>query len=307
MSKKIIFMGTPMFAVPILKSLYQNGYPISIVYTQPPQKSKRGQKINKSPIQNMAETLNLELRTPICLKSNNEEYEYFKKIDADLAIVVAYGQIIPKEYLNLAKKGFINIHASLLPKWRGAAPIQRSIINLDKETGISVMKIVEELDAGPVCSSYKIDLENNLNASDVADKLSQLAAKKIIDIIDDMFEDKANFIEQDHSKASYAPKIKKKEGEINWSNDAKNINGKINGLYPFPGAYFIFKGERYKILKAEIGNGVGNPGEVISDYLEVACGDRQSIKIKEIQREGKKAQNIGEFMLGSQIKKGITI
>ena len=307
MAKKIIFMGTPMFAVPILKSLYQNGYPISHVYTQPPQRSQRGQKINKSPIQGIAETLNLEFRTPESLKNNNEELEYFKKIDADLAIVVAYGQIIPKEFLNLTKKGIINIHASLLPKWRGAAPIQRSIINLDKETGISVMKIAEELDTGPICNTYKIDLENNLNASDVADKLSLLAAEKILDNIDDILEDKANFIEQDHSKATYASKIQKAEGEINWSNNAKDINGKINGLYPVPGAFFIYKGERYKILKAEIGNGTGNPGEVISDYLEVACGDKQSIKIKEIQREGKKVQSISEFMLGSQIRKGITI
>ena len=307
MGRKIIFMGTPLFAVPILKSLYQNGYPISHVYTQPPQRSQRGQKINKSPIQGIAETLNLEFRTPESLKDNNEEFEYFKKIDADLAIVVAYGQLIPKKFLNLTKKGFINIHASLLPKWRGAAPIQRSIINLDKETGISVMKIAEELDTGPVCNTYKIDLEDNLNANDVADKLSQLAAEKVLDNIDDILEDKANFIEQDHSKATYASKIQKAEGEINWSNNARDINGKINGLYPVPGAFFIYKGERYKILKAEIGNGFGNPGEVISDYLEVACGDRQSIKIKEIQREGKKAQSISEFMLGSQIRKGIKI
>ena len=307
MAKKIIFMGTPMFSVPILKSLYQNGYPISHVYTQPPQRSQRGQKINKSPIQGIAETLNLEFRTPESLKDNDEEFEYFKKIDADLAIVVAYGQLIPKKFLDLTKKGFINIHASLLPKWRGAAPIQRSIINLDKETGISVMKIAEELDTGPVCNTYKIDLEDNLNANDVADKLSQLAAEKVLDNIDDILEDKANFIEQDHSKATYASKIQKAEGEINWSNNAKDINGKINGLYPVPGAFFIYKGERYKILKAEIGNGIGNPGEVISDYLEVACGDRQSIKIQEIQREGKKAQSISEFMLGSQIRKGITI
>ena len=300
-------MGTPMFAVPILTSLYQNGYPISHVYTQPPQKSKRGQKINKSPIQGIAETLSLQFRTPKSLKDNNEEYEYFKRIDADLAIVVAYGQIIPKEFLNLTKKGFINIHASLLPKWRGAAPIQRSIMSLDKQIGISIMKIAEQLDTGPVCNSYKIDLENNLNASDVADKLSLIAAEKISINIDDVLEDNANFIEQDHSKATYASKIQKAEGEIDWNDSAKNINGKINGLYPVPGAYFIYKGERYKILKAQIGNGIGNPGEIVSDYLEVACGDKHSIIIKEVQRQGKKPQNIGEFMLGSQIKKGAIV
>ena len=152
MLKKIIFMGTSLFAVPILKSLYQNGYPISIVYTQPPQKSQRGQRVNKSPIQGISETLYLEFRTPISLKNNKEEYKYLKELKADIAIVVAYGQIIPKEILALTKKGFINIHASLLPKWRGAAPIQRSIMNLDKQTGLSIMKINEKLDTGPVSS-----------------------------------------------------------------------------------------------------------------------------------------------------------
>ena len=300
-------MGTPMFAVPILKSLYQNGYPISNVYTQPPQKSQRGQRINKSPIQGIAETLNLDFKTPKSLKDNNEEYESFKKIEADLVVVVAYGQIIPKEFLNLSKKGFINIHASILPRWRGAAPIQRSIMNLDKETGVSIMKIAEKLDTGPVCNTYKINLENNLNAQDIGEKLSLLAAEKILDNIDDILDDKATFIEQDHSKATYASKIQKSEGEIDWTESAKNIIGKINGLYPTPGAFFIYNGERYKILKAEIGNGIGNPGEVISDYLEIVCGKNQSIKITEIQRQGKKPQNIGEFMLGSLIKKGSKI
>ena len=300
-------MGTPMFAVPILKSLYQNGYPISDVYTQPPQKSQRGQRINKSPIQGIAETLNLEFRTPKFLKNNNEEFEYFKSINADLAVVVAYGQIIPKEFLNLTKKGFINIHASILPSWRGAAPIQRSIMNLDKETGITIMKIAEQLDTGPICNTYKINLENNLNAQDISEQLSSLAAENILDNIDNILDDKAKFIEQNHAQATYAPKIQKLEGKINWDENALNIIGKINGLYPVPGAFFIFKGERYKILKADIGNGIGNPGEVVSDYLEVACGNRQSIKIKEIQRQGKKPQNIDEFMLGSQIKKGSLI
>ena len=159
MPKKIIFMGTPLFAVPILKSLYQNGYPINTVYTQPPQKSQRGQKINKSPIQNISEILNLEFRTPNKIKDNKEEFEYIKELEADLAIVVAYGQIIPMEYLDLTKKGFINIHASILPNWRGAAPIQRSIMNLDDETGISIMKISEELDTGPVSDIYKIKIK----------------------------------------------------------------------------------------------------------------------------------------------------
>ena len=307
MVKKIVFMGTPIFAVPILKSLYQNGYPISDVYTQPPQKSQRGQKINKSPIQSIAETLSLDFRTPKSLRDNKEEYEYFKGIEADLGIVVAYGQIIPKEFLKLTKKGFINIHASLLPKWRGAAPIQRSIINLDTKTGISIMKVTEKLDSGPICNNYKIDLKTSFNAKDVSEKLSLIASEKILDNVDDILDDKAKFIEQDHSKATYAKKIEKLEGSINWNETARQIIGKINGLYPSPGAFFMFKGERYKILKAEQGNAKGNPGYVVSDYVEIVCGDNRSIKVIEIQRQGKKPQNINEFMPGSLIKKGSQI
>ena len=300
-------MGTPMFAVPILKSIYQNGFDISAVYTQPPKKSHRGQRINKSPIQGISETLNLNFRSPHTLNNNKSEYEFIKNLNADLAIVVAYGQIIPKEFLDLTRKGFINIHGSILPKWRGAAPIQRSIMNLDNETGITIMKIVEELDSGPISNIYKIKLDYKNNAQEISEQLSILAADKIIDNIDDIIDDKVKFIEQDHSKATFAKKIKKSEGQIYWNEEAIKIIAKINGLFPTPGAFFNFNGERYKILKAEIGNGKGNAGEVISDKLEIACKNNQSIKVVEIQRQGKKSQKIGEFMLGSQIKKGSII
>ena len=306
MLKKIIFMGTPYFAVPILKSLYQNGYPISVVYTQPPQKSHRGQKINKSPIQSLSETLNVEFRTPDHLKNNQEEKNFLKKLDADIAVVVAYGQIIPSNFLNLAKKGFINIHASLLPKWRGAAPIQRSIMNLDKETGISIMKIVEKLDTGPICNSYSLELLENENTESLSNRLSLFAAEKIPNNIDDILEDKAVFKKQDNVKATYANKILKSEGKIDWSNSADNIIGKINGLYPSPSAWFIYNGERYKILKAEVSDKKGEIGSVLGDYLEVGCSDK-SIKILEIQRQGKLPQKISEFMIGSRIKKGSSL
>tara|TARA_B110000211_G_scaffold162536_1_gene183687 strand:- start:647 stop:1579 length:933 start_codon:yes stop_codon:yes gene_type:complete len=307
MLKKIIFMGTPLFAVPILKSLYQNGYQVSVVYTQPPQKSQRGQKINKSPVQGISETLKIDYRTPSSLKDNKQEYSYLKELDADIAIVVAYGQIIPKEYLSLVKKGFINIHASLLPKWRGAAPIQRSIMNLEKETGVSIMKIAEKLDTGPVCNSYKIEILNNDNAETISEKLSAIAAEKILDNIDEILEDQINFKEQDHSQASYAAKIEKNEGQINWNETAENIIGKINGLYPSPGAFFIYKGERYKILKANLSFGSGEVGGVLDDYLEISCGNKKSIKVLEVQRQGKRPQSISEFMLGSRIKRGANL
>ena len=301
MLKKIVFMGTSVFAVKILKSLYQNGYPIASVYTQAPKKSNRGMRVTKSPVHSISETLSLEVRTPVTLKNNQEEYEYLKDIDADMCLVIAYGQIIPESFLNLTKKGFINIHASLLPKYRGAAPIQRAIMNLEKKTGISIMKINSQLDEGPVCKSYEIDIDEKDSSDDLSEKLSDLAVEKILDDIDDILDDKAKFKDQDHSKATYAKKINKKESSIDWNTPANSVIAKINGLN---GAHFIFQGARYKILKAELYNLSGKPGEIIGDSLEIACKEK-SIKVMMIQREGKKPQKTPEFLLGSQIKKGL--
>ena len=303
MLKKIIFMGSPIFAVPILKSLYQNGYPVSVVYTQPPKKSNRGMKTQKSPVHNMAETLNIDVRTPENLKGNLAEYNFLEEFNADLGIVVAYGKILPENFLPLAKKGFINIHASILPSWRGAAPIQRAIMNMDNKTGISIMKINNKLDAGPICNKYEVDIKKQDNAETISEKLSMLASEKILDEIDSIIDGKANFVEQDNKKASYAKKIEKFEGKINWNSSADEILGLINGLYPAPGAWFIYKGERHKILKADVGNARGEPGIVLSENLEIGCKEK-SLKIIKIQREGKKIQKSGEFLLGSKIIKG---
>ena len=296
-------MGTPNFAVPILKNIYQNGYEVTVVYSQPPRKSNRGQKIEKSPVHSFAETISFEVRTPDQLKNNKSEYEYFKNLNLDLVIIVAYGMIIPKEFLSLSKEGFINLHASILPKWRGAAPIQRSIMNKDKETGISVMKINEKLDEGGISHIFKINIEKNENSQTLSDKLSNLASKKISEIIDSIMDKEVKFKPQDHSQATYAKKIKKTEGLIDWNEKAEDIIGKINGLYPYPGGFFIFRGERYKILKAQISFSKNQPGKVLSNDLEISCGEN-SIKILNIQREGKKPQKINEFMLGSQIQTG---
>ena len=299
-------MGTSHFAVPILKSLYQNGYPISVVYTQPPKKSNRGQKLNKSPINLFSENISLDVRTPQTLKFNNQEELYLSKLQPDLILVVSYGQIIPKNILSIPKKGFLNVHASLLPRWRGAAPIQRSIMNLDKETGISIMKINENLDEGPVCNQFSLKISEKMNSEELSEKLSSLASEKILDVLDNIYEEKIKFLDQDHSKATYAKKIKKIEGKIDWNENADKIIGKINGLYPYPGAFFLFNGERYKILKAEKSHSNGTAGNIISEDFEICCG-KESIKVLTIQREGKKAQKINEFLLGSQIKKGTNI
>ena len=306
MLKNIVFMGTSNFAVPILKSLYQNGYAISCVYTQPPSKSNRGQKLNKSPVNLISETLNIEVRTPHRLKNNKEEEIFLKKINPSLIIVVSYGQLIPKNLLEIPKNGFINVHASLLPKWRGAAPIQRAIMNLDGKTGISIIKLNENLDEGPIINKYEFKISENMNASELSENLAIVASQKIIDNLDNIFEGKAKLEDQNNLDATYAKKIDKSEGQINWGETAEKVMGKINGLYPFPGAWFLFNGERYKILKAEISNAKGEIGMVLNDNFEIGCKNK-SIKILTIQREGKKIQNINEFVLGTKIKKGTCI
>ena len=221
MNKKIVFMGTSDFAVPILKSLYQNGFPVSAVYTQPPKKSNRGQKITKSPIHIFSETLSYEVRTPLTLKNNFEEKEFLKKLNPDLIVVVAYGHIIPKDLLSISKNGFINIHASKLPKWRGAAPIQRSLMNQEKETGVSIIKINENLDEGPVYDIFSTIIKDNENAKDLSIRLASIASEKILNCLEDIFDNKAVFREQDHKSASYANKIDKSEGKIFWEESAK--------------------------------------------------------------------------------------
>ena len=306
MNKKIVFMGTSNFAVPILKSLYQNGYPISVVYTQPPKKSNRGQKLNKSQINLFSENISVDLRTPQSLKNNNEEELFLNELKPDIILVVSFGQMIPKNLLNIPKYGFLNIHASLLPKLRGAAPIQRSIMNRDKESGISIMKINENLDEGPVCNQYSLKISEKMNAEELSEKLSLIASEKILYILDNIYDGNLEFKDQDHSKATYAKKIQKLEGKINCNENADKIIGKINGLYPYPGAFFSFNGERYKILKAEKSSTAGKPGDIVSENFEVCCG-AGSIKVLSIQREGKRVQQIKEFLLGTQIKKGFNI
>ena len=305
MSKKIAFMGTPTISGQILKSLYQNGFDIEVVYTQPPVASNRGHRLNKSPVHIMAEILNIPVRTPTVL-DNTEEKNFLHKQNISLGIVVAYGQILKKDILEIPKYGWINIHYSLLPKLRGAAPIQRAIMENETSTGISIMKINEGLDSGPVCNQYSINILENENGEDLSQRLSNLASEKILQNIDDIFDNKANFKEQDHSKSTYAKKIKKEEGKINWKDSNLKIIGKINGLYSNPGGWFEFKGERYKILKAKINMQSGAIGKVINEQMTIACGEN-SINIIEIQKEGKNPQLINEFLLGNKVRKGTII
>ena len=301
MLQKIVFMGTPEFSIPTLESLVTSNYKVLAVYTQPASKASRGQKIIPSSVEIFAKKHSLNLRTPTTL--NDDEYNYLKKLEPDIVVVIAYGKIIPKKFLSLSKHGFVNVHASLLPKWRGAAPIQRSIMNLDSQTGISIMKIVEELDAGPVMQQDKIKINENIDALTLSKVLSKLGSNSIMKAIHKIEKGEARFEEQKHSEATYAKKISKMEGKINWDQSAKKVLAKINGLNPNPGAWFQYKNERFKVWKAEIVNESSDAGKTVDDKLTIACSEK-SIRIIEIQKEGKNRQTSDQFLLGNKIKQG---
>ena len=299
MSLKTVFMGTPEFSIPFLQSLIKNKFNILCVYTQQPKKAKRGQKINISPVEEFSKKNKIKLRNPEDLNSK-EEYEFFKKLSADLVVVVAYGKLIPKSFLNKAKFGFINVHASLLPKWRGAAPIQRAIINGDKKIGVSIMKIEEKLDSGPVLVSKELELDQNLTHGEVEKKLSIIGSNLLIKSLKNIEKGNLKFIDQKHSEATYAKKINKSETKIDWNLDANKVLTHIHGLSPSPGAWFEYENERFKVLKAKISKDKGRYGCVLDENLTVACKSN-SIQILELQRQGKKKQTSKEFLLGKKI------
>jgi len=302
MSLKIVFMGTSEFSLPTLELLINNKFNILSVYTQPPKKSKRGQKINASPIAEFSKKHKLNLRNPLNL-NGEEEFKIFKALSPDLVVVVAYGQIIPRNFLNIAKFGFINIHASLLPKWRGAAPIQRAIMNGDKKIGVSLMKIKEKLDSGPVLASKEIELDQNATHGEIEKKLSVMGANLLIENLKRLKEGNLKFIDQVHSEATYAKKIDKGETKINWSLDATKVLAHIHGLSPSPGAWFEYENERFKVLCANKFSASGNPGTLLDENLIIACKS-DSIQILEIQRQGKNKQTTKDFLLGKKISKG---
>lgn len=301
MSLKIIFMGTPEFAVPILDSIKNSKHKILTVYTNPPKKSNRGQKINLSPIHIYANEAKIKVRNPKIL--NTDEARYIESLKADLAVVVAYGKILPTEILKLDNLLFLNIHASLLPRWRGAAPIQRAIMNMDKETGISIMKITHKLDAGPVMLKEKMIIEKNDNFSSLSKKLSILASKLIISSLNIVEKKTVNFIDQDETMVTYAKKINKEELKINWKDSARALVAKINGLSTSPGVWFKHNNVRIKIIKALENEKSGSNGEILDENLTVACG-KNSIKILTVQKEGKNIMDTKEFLKGYKILKG---
>jgi methionyl-tRNA formyltransferase len=305
MTFKILFMGTPVFAVPILKSIHQSNHKILEVYTQPPKKKNRGQKISFSPVYEYSNKINIPTRYPSTLESD-EELEHIKKMKPDISVVVAYGKILPKKFLNLENTMFINIHASLLPKWRGAAPIQRAIMNSDKETGISIMKVEPKLDTGPILMQSKIEITKEINYEELSSQMSKLGAKLILEALDLIKNGKAKFITQNDKDATYAKKIEKTESKINWNLEAKKIVAKINALHPNPGSWFQLKGLRIKVIKAIEIKAKGKPGELINENLTIACF-QNAIKILELKKEGKKKMTAAEFLRGHKIEVGSNV
>ena len=302
MSLNVIFMGTPEFSLPALEELIKNNFNVLTIYTQPPKKSKRGQKLNVSPIEEFSRKKKIKFRSPINL-NNNEEFKVLKNLSPDLVVVVAYGQIIPKNFLEIPKFGFVNIHASLLPRWRGAAPIQRAIMNQDKKIGVSIMKIEEKLDCGPVLSSKEIELNKNSTFGEIEKKLSIEGADLLFKTLKNLRNKKIKFKKQDDSKATYAKKIRKDETRINWNLEADEVIAHIHGLSPSPGAWFEYKGDRFKVFKAIKSSSSGKQGTVIDGNLNVACKSN-SIQILELQKQGKNKQTVKEFLLGYKINNG---
>ena len=297
---KLVFMGTPKFSVPALKALDQSKHQICAVYSQPPRPAGRGKKLNFTEVHKEALDLGLTVHTPGNFKSEKDK-KIFRELKADIAVVVAYGLILPNEILSSPKFGCVNIHASLLPRWRGAAPIQRAIMEGDDETGICIMKMDEGLDTGPVLSSRKIQITENDTAKILSEKLSLLGSNLIVEVLDKLSDYKVQ--SQSTVGITYASKIHKSEAKIDWSLPAQIIDRKIRALSPFPGAWTEINGERVKLLASKVIDKENEPGMVLDTGFSIACGQK-AVEITEAQRPGKSVQKTDVFLRGFRLQQG---
>ena len=294
--QRLIFFGSPDFALPPLKTLYLGGYEIVGVYTQEPKKKSRGMKELKTPIHLWAESQLLPVYFPS--KLDKQSLEEFESLKPDVAILFAYGKIIPPEWLNVPIFGFINIHASLLPRWRGAAPVQRAIENNDKKSGITIMKMNEGLDEGPIIASQEIAINSETNGQTLIDLISHDSCSLLYNNLEKYLKGLLSPVDQDHEKSTYASKINKDESRLNWNTDSKILEQKIRAFYPYPATWFSHKGKRYKVLKAKVSSFEGESGKILQSPLIIGC-KQNSLEILEIQVEGKKPQSIDQFLLGN--------
>jgi len=304
MPLRLIFMGTPDFAVPTLLELVAHGHDIAAVYTRAPKPGGRGMKLQPTPVEQEARRLGIPMLTPSTLKTPEALVE-FRTHEADAAVVVAYGMILPQAILDAPKLGCFNLHASLLPRWRGAAPINRAIMSDDAESGVMVMKMDVGLDTGDVAMAERVAISDTMTAADLHDRLARLGADLMVRAMAALARGGLQLTRQSEEGVTYAAKIEKAEARIDWSKPARQVLRHIHGLSPFPGAWSEIAGEsenaRIKILRCEPVNGSGAPGEVLDDHLTIACGEG-AIRIVELQRAGKAPMKAAEFLRGVPVK-----
>ncbi|WP_298301925.1 methionyl-tRNA formyltransferase [uncultured Erythrobacter sp.] len=303
---RIVFMGTPDFAVPALAALHEfghdAGHEIACVYTQPPSRSGRGKKLRPSPVQAKAEELGLEVRSPKSLR-NEEAQGEFAALDADIAVVAAYGLILPQAVLDAPTHGCLNIHASILPRWRGAAPIHRAIMAGDEETGVTIMQMEAGLDTGPMRHIMKTPIGTK-TTGEMFTELGQMGAEAMVEVLSDL--DDYPPVAQDNALTTHAAKIDKAEARMDWSRPASELVRHVAGLAPFPGAWFEVDDQRVKLLLAEKADGSGAPGEVLNAEFTIACGSG-AIRPLRLQRAGKPAMDREEYLRGRPAAPGTVL
>lgn len=307
MPLRIVFMGTPEFSAATLRAIADAGHEVVAVYSQPPRPAgRRGLELVKSPVQQLAEELGVEVRTPVSLRAEAEQ-DAFSALQADVAVVVAYGLLLPKPILEGTRLGAFNGHASLLPRWRGAAPIQRAIMAGDAQTGMMIMKMDEGLDTGPVALTERVAIEPLMTAGDLHDKLRDVGARLMVSALADLESGDLELTPQAQDGATYAKKIDKQETRVDWSRTAREVHDHIRGLSPFPGAWCEMtvsgKQERVKLLRSAPAEGSGRPGEVIGDELTIACG-AGAVRLLELQRAGGKPLAASDFLRGAKLSIG---
>lgn len=300
---RIIFMGTPEFSVPVLDALVEAGHEIAAVYTQPPRPAGRGKKDRPTPVQARAEALGLQVRHPVSLRDDKAQAE-FAALKTDVAVVVAYGLILPQAVLDAPARGCLNIHASLLPRWRGAAPIHRAIMAGDEKTGVCIMQMEAGLDTGPVLLRRETRIGGTETTAELHDRLSVMGAEAVVAALSRL--DDLTPEPQPEEGVTYAEKIDKAEARIDWTTSAENVDRLIRGLSPFPGAWFSLDGTRIKVLGSSLGKGAGRPGEVLDAGLRVACGTG-AVQLTRLQRAGKAAQDVDVFQSGARIAPGTVL
>lgn len=299
---RLAFMGTPEFSIPTFRALLDAGHEVVAVYSQPPRPAGRGQKHRPTPVAKAAEDANIPVFTPTSLKSD-EEAEKFRALDLDAAVVVAYGLLLPQAILDVPKLGCINVHASLLPRWRGAAPIQRAIMAGDHETGVTIMQMELGLDTGPMILVEKTPISAEDTAQTLHDRLSLMGAETIVPALQGLADGSLAGITQPDEGVTYAKKINKTEARVDWSKPAREIDRQIRGLAPFPGAWFEHDGVRIKALSSRVSDGTGPAGTLISEPFTVACGVG-SVTLPLLQREGKAAMSAEDLQRGHAVPVG---